>query len=69
MDRGGARIVVATANAGKLREVQALLGARYALLGLATFPDVTLPEEGDEPRERDPEGPRRRRSDRSAGPR
>jgi len=51
MDRGGAQIVVATGNAGKLREVEALLRSRYSVVGLAAFPGVALPEEGDDYRE------------------
>jgi XTP/dITP diphosphohydrolase len=43
------RVVLATANPGKLREVIALLaGLPCQVLGLDAFPAVTLPEEGDD---------------------
>jgi len=48
MSPAGARIVVATGNAGKLREVRALLQRRYEVVGLEAFPGVVLPEEGDD---------------------
>lgn len=42
-------LVVATANAGKLREFRALLaGFGLALLGLDAFPEAALPEEGED---------------------
>jgi XTP/dITP diphosphohydrolase len=45
----GAEVVVATQNPGKLREIRAILAdARVALLPLADFPGVELPEEGDD---------------------
>jgi XTP/dITP diphosphohydrolase len=41
--------VVATQNPGKLREIRAILtGTRIALRSLADFPDVVLPDEGDD---------------------
>ena len=52
--RGGAERsaeiwVVATTNAGKLREVQAIVGVRDRLLrSLADYPRVALPPEGDD---------------------
>jgi XTP/dITP diphosphohydrolase len=43
------RLVVATGNAGKLREIRALLEAEpVELVGLAELPAVDLPEEGDD---------------------
>jgi XTP/dITP diphosphohydrolase len=42
------RVVLATGNAGKLREVQALLADCCEVVGLAAFPGVTLPDEGDD---------------------
>jgi len=45
------RIVLATGNRGKLREVRAILadlGADLDVVGLDAFPDVVLPEEGDD---------------------
>ena len=46
------RLVVATGNAGKLREIRALLeGLPVALVGLGDFPAVEMPEEGDDYRE------------------
>jgi len=45
------RIVLATGNAGKLREVRALLADLCEVVGLDAFPDVTLPDEGDDYRE------------------
>jgi XTP/dITP diphosphohydrolase len=45
----GARVVVATGNAGKLREIRAVLedlGLR--LVGLGELPPLALPEEGDD---------------------
>lgn len=42
-------VVVATANAGKLREIRAILGERApALRSLTEFPDAKLPQEGDD---------------------
>jgi XTP/dITP diphosphohydrolase len=52
--RGGAERspevwVVATTNAGKLREIQAIVGARSPLLrSLADYPRVVLPPEGED---------------------
>jgi XTP/dITP diphosphohydrolase len=40
------RLLVATGNRGKLREFEALLGAGFALEGLAAHPEVQLPPEG-----------------------
>jgi XTP/dITP diphosphohydrolase len=46
---GGRELVVATANAGKLREIGEILAdARVSLRSLAEFPDVQLPAEGDD---------------------
>ncbi len=43
------RLVVATGNPGKLREIRAMLGALPAeLLGLHDFPAVEMPKEGDD---------------------
>ena len=43
------RVVLATRNAGKLREVRALLADLPCLVvGLEAFPEVVLPEEGDD---------------------
>jgi XTP/dITP diphosphohydrolase len=42
------RVVLATGNAGKLREVRRILGDRCELLGLDAFPAVVLPDEGDD---------------------
>jgi len=45
----GERLAVATANAGKLREIRAILaGLDLELVGLAELPPVALPEEGDD---------------------
>ena len=45
----GARLVVATTNAGKLREIRALLdGAPFRILSLADFRAVPAPEETGE---------------------
>jgi XTP/dITP diphosphohydrolase len=44
-----ARLVVATGNPGKLREIRAMLGdLPVKLLGLRDLPDVVMPEEGDD---------------------
>jgi XTP/dITP diphosphohydrolase len=40
------RLLIATANLGKLREFEALLGERFALESLAAHPEVRLPPEG-----------------------
>ncbi len=40
------RLLVATGNRGKLRELAALLGTGFALESLAAHPEVTLPPEG-----------------------
>jgi XTP/dITP diphosphohydrolase len=47
---GGSRVlVVATANAGKLRELRALLeGVALRVVGLGELPPVAFPEEGDD---------------------
>ena len=45
------RVVLASGNAGKLREVRALLADLCEVLGLDAFPEVELPEEGDGYRE------------------
>jgi len=45
------RLVVATGNAGKLLEIRALLGERCEAVGLGAFPEVALPDEGDDYRE------------------
>jgi XTP/dITP diphosphohydrolase len=48
---GAARrqVVVATSNAGKLREIRAILGdLPLALCGLDAFPPVRFPQEGDD---------------------
>ena len=46
---GRAEVVVATSNAGKLREIRALVGdLPLALLGLADLPPVHFPSEGDD---------------------
>ena len=46
---GRAEVVVATSNAGKLREFRALLGdLPLVLLGLADLPPVHFPDEGDD---------------------
>jgi XTP/dITP diphosphohydrolase len=42
------RLLIATGNRGKLRELAALLGAGFALEGLAAHPEVSLPPEGDD---------------------
>ncbi len=42
------RLLIATSNRGKLREFAALLGAGFALEGLAAHPEVRLPPEGDD---------------------
>lgn len=42
------RLVVATGNPGKLREIRDLLrGVRAEVVGLGDFPDLRMPEEGD----------------------
>jgi len=45
------RVVLATGNEGKLREVRALLADLCEVVGLDAFPDVCLPVEGDDYRE------------------
>ncbi|NQZ95571.1 MAG: RdgB/HAM1 family non-canonical purine NTP pyrophosphatase [Myxococcales bacterium] len=40
--------VVATSNAGKLREFQAILGDAFVLRGLAEFDPVVFPDEGED---------------------
>lgn len=46
------RLVVATGNPGKLREIRALLGdLGVELVGLGDLPEVELPEEGDDYRD------------------
>jgi XTP/dITP diphosphohydrolase len=45
------RIVLATGNAGKLREIAALLVGLCEVVGLDGFPEVTLPEEGEDYRQ------------------
>jgi len=45
------RIVVATGNAGKLREIKALLSDLCEVVGLDAFPGVSLPDEGEDYRE------------------
>ena len=50
-DAGGRypEVVVATGNAGKLIEIRAILGSLpVSLRSLEAFPDVLLPEEGDD---------------------
>ena len=42
------RLLAATGNRGKLREFEALLGAEFALEGLAAHPELSLPPEGDD---------------------
>jgi XTP/dITP diphosphohydrolase len=42
------RLLIATGNRGKLRELAGLLGTRFALEGLAAHPEVRLPPEGDD---------------------
>jgi XTP/dITP diphosphohydrolase len=42
------RLLIATANRGKLRELEALLGDGFALEGLAAHPSVRLPPEGSD---------------------
>jgi XTP/dITP diphosphohydrolase len=43
------RLVVATGNAGKVREIRSILeGLPVSLLGLGDFPGVTMPDEGDD---------------------
>ena len=42
------RMVIATANRGKLAEVVRILGAGYELLTLADFEGITMPEEDGE---------------------
>ncbi len=42
------RVVLATGNAGKLREVRALLADTCEIVGLDAFPGLELPEEGDD---------------------
>ena len=45
----GRELVVATGNAGKLREMRELLAdLRVSLRSLAEFPEIALPEEGDD---------------------
>ena len=41
-------VVVATSNAGKLREIRAILGDSVVLRDLAGLPPVVFPEEGDD---------------------
>jgi XTP/dITP diphosphohydrolase len=41
-------LVIATGSRGKLREIEALLGAGFALDSLAAHPEVRLPPEGDD---------------------
>jgi len=48
MTAGRPRLVLASGNAGKLREVRALLADRFEVLALDAFPDVRLPDEGDD---------------------
>jgi len=52
LSRPGSRdpeVVVATGSRGKLREIRAILGdARVSLRPLADFPDLRMPEEGDD---------------------
>lgn len=46
------QLVIATSNAGKLREFETLLRKLpLSLLSLETFPDVAMPQEGDDYRE------------------
>ncbi|HKJ25113.1 MAG TPA: RdgB/HAM1 family non-canonical purine NTP pyrophosphatase [Myxococcota bacterium] len=45
------QVVLATGNAGKLREVRALLAGLCEVVGLDAFPEVSLPEEGDDYRD------------------
>jgi XTP/dITP diphosphohydrolase len=45
------RVVLASENPGKLREVRALLADLCEVVGLDAFPGATLPEEGDDYRE------------------
>ncbi len=42
------RLLIATGNRGKLRELQALLGSGFALESLAEHPGIALPPEGDD---------------------
>jgi XTP/dITP diphosphohydrolase len=42
------RLLIATGNRGKLRELAALLGEGFALESLAEHPEVALPPEGDD---------------------
>ena len=42
------RLLIATSNRGKLREFELLLGAGFALEGLALHPEVQLPPEGSD---------------------
>jgi XTP/dITP diphosphohydrolase len=42
------RLLIATGNRGKLRELEALLGPGYALESLAAHPEVELPAEGSD---------------------
>lgn len=45
----GGRVVVATGNPGKLREIRAILGDRdFEVCDLSGFPPVEFPEEGDD---------------------
>jgi len=44
----GRRVVLATGNEGKLREVRALLAGLCEVVGLDAFPEVHLPVEGDD---------------------
>jgi XTP/dITP diphosphohydrolase len=47
--RAGHELVVATGNAGKLREIRELLAdVRVSLRSLADFPGIALPDEGDD---------------------
>ena len=49
MSRGAGRVVIATSNPGKLREIQALLEPLpVPLVGLEQLPGVRLPREGDD---------------------
>jgi XTP/dITP diphosphohydrolase len=43
-----ARLLIATGNRGKLRELEALLGAGFVLENLAAHPEVRLPPEGSD---------------------
>ena len=45
------RLVLATGNAGKLREIRSLLADLCEVVGLDAFPEVALPEEGEDYRE------------------